>query len=174
MPNNRIVNFQMQQPGDMANPQVVGVQQQNRLSLAERLRKYGLDQDQSGAQSFSDSFNQQMRYPMRPEAEATQPTESNQSLLDKYYSSPDSSAGYDPNPGVQQRRSIMNRYNAKDGGYNTGYELSSGQKPAGMFAGAGDAISRGASNAGGAISRGVSSIGRGAMNAANAASRFFG
>lgn len=158
---NKIVNFQIQQPGEMANPQVVGIQQQNRLSLAERLRKYGLGQD--GAQSFSDSFNQQMRYPMRPEAEATQPTESNQSLLDKYYSSPDSSAGYDPNPGVQQRRSIMNRYNAKDGGSQTGYSLTSGQKPAGMFAGARDAISSG-----------VSSIGRGAMNAASAASRFFG
>ena len=169
---NKIVNFQIQQPGEMANPQVVGIQQQNRLSLAERLRKYGLGQD--GAQSFSDSFNQQMRYPMRPEAEATQPTESNQSLLDKYYSSPDSSAGYDPNPGVQQRRSIMNRYNAEGGGYNKGYELTSGQKPAGMFAGAGDAISRGASNAGGAIGRGVSSIGRGAMNVASAAGRFFG
>jgi len=146
MPNNRIVNFQMQQPGDMANPQVVGVQQQNRLSLAERLRKYGLDQDQSGAQSFSDSFNQQMRYPMRPEAEATQPTESNQSLLDKYYSSPDSSAGYTPDDGAQQRRSIMNR---------------AAKKPAGMFAGAGGAISRGASNAGSAISKGFGSAASG-------------
>ena len=158
MPNNKIVNFQMQQPGEMANPQVVGVQQQNRLSLAERLRKYGLDQDQSGAQSFSDSFNQQMRYPMRPQDETTQATpESNQSRLDKYYSSPDASAGYTPDGGAQQRQSIMKRYNAKGGGSQFGYELTSGKKPAGMFAGAGDAISRGASNAGGAISRGFGS-----------------
>ena len=154
MPNNKIVNFQMQQPGEMANPQSVGVQQQNRLSLAERLRKYGLGQDQSGAQSFSDSFNQQMRYPMRPQDETTQATpESNQSRLDKYYSSPDASAGYTPDGGAQQRQSIMKRYNAKGGGSQFGYELTSGKKPAGMFAGAGDAISRGASNAGGAISR---------------------
>jgi len=127
---NRIVNFQMQQPGEMANPQVVGVQQQNRLSLAERLRKYGLDQDQSGAQSFSDSFNQQMRYPMSPE---------------------------EPLTPQQKASQIMKRYNAKGGGSDFGYELTSGQKPAGMFAGAGDAISRGASNAGGAISRGFGS-----------------
>ena len=158
MPNNKIVNFQMQQPGEMANPQSVGVQQQNRLSLAERLRKYGLGQDQSGAQSFSDSFNQQMRYPMRPQDETTQATpESNQSRLDKYYSSPDASAGYTPDGGAQQRQSIMKRYNAKGGGSQFGYELTSGKKPAGMFAGAGDAISRGASNAGGAISRGFGS-----------------
>ena len=158
MPNNKIVNFQMQQPGEMADPQAVGIQQQNRLSLAERLRKYGLGQDQSGAQSFSDSFNQQMRYPMRPQDETTQATpESNQSRLDKYYSSPDASAGYTPDGGAQQRQSIMKRYNAKGGGSQFGYELTSGKKPAGMFAGAGDAISRGASNAGGAISRGFGS-----------------
>jgi len=137
----------MQQPGDMANPQVVGVQQQNRLSLAERLRKYGLDQDQSGAQSFSDSFNQQMMYGRRPQDEAAQATpESNQSILDKYYSSPDSSAGYTPDDGAQQRRSIMNR---------------AAKKPAGMFAGAGDAISRGASGAGSAISKGFGSAAAG-------------
>ena len=154
---NRIVNFQMQQPGEMADPQAVGIQQQNRLSLAERLRKYGLGQDQSGAQSFSDSFNQQM-YGRRPQDETTQATpESNQSRLDKYYSSPDASAGYTPDGGAQQRQSIMKRYNAKGGGSQFGYELTSGKKPAGMFAGAGDAISRGASNAGGAISRGFGS-----------------
>ena len=127
---NRIVNFQMQQPGEMADPQAVGIQQQNRLSLAERLRKYGLGQDQSGAQSFSDSFNQQMRYPMSPE---------------------------EPLTPQQKASQIMKRYNAKGGGSQFGYELTSGKKPAGMFAGAGDAISRGASNAGGAISRGFGS-----------------
>jgi hypothetical protein len=159
---NRIVNFQMQQPGEMANPQVVGVQQQNRLSLAERLRKYGLDQDSSGPQSFADSFNQQM-YGRRPQDEATQAAtpESNQSRLDKYYSSPDASAGYTPDGGAQQRQPIMNRYNAKGGGSQTGYSLTSGQKPAGMFAGAGNAISRGASNAGSAISKGFGSAAAG-------------
>ena len=127
---NKIVNFQMQQPGEMADPQAVGIQQQNRLSLAERLRKYGLGQDQSGAQSFSDSFNQQMRYPMSSE---------------------------EPLTPQQKASQIMKRYNAKGGGSQFGYELTSGQKPAGMFAVAGDAISRGASNAGGAISRGFGS-----------------
>ena len=143
---NRIVNFQMQQPGEMANPQVVGVQQQNRLSLAERLRKYGLGQDQSGAQSFTDAFNQQsqdgMQRPQTPTTQAATP-ESNQSRLDKYYSSPNSSAGYTVDGGAQQRQSIMNRYNAKGGGSQAGYSLSSGQKPSGMFGGAGGAISRG-------------------------------
>ena len=157
---NRIVNFQMQQPGEMANPQVVGVQQQNRLSLAERLRKYGLDQDSNGPQSFADSFNQQM-YGRRPQDETTQATpESNQSRLDKYYSSPDASAGYTPDGGAQQRQSIMNRYNAKDGGSQTGYSLSSGQKPSGMFGGAGGAISRGASNVGGALKSAAGGFGK--------------
>jgi hypothetical protein len=135
MPNNRIVNFQMQQPGDMANPQVVGVQQQNRLSLAERLRKYGLDQDQSGAQSFSDSFNQQMRYPMRPEEPLT--------------------------PQQQQAGQIMKAYNAKGGGHEAGWKpsapMSAQRGMMGAAARTGGAISRGASNAGGAISRGFGS-----------------
>ena len=157
---NRIVNFQMQQPGEMANPQVVGVQQQNRLSLAERLRKYGLDQDSNGPQSFADSFNQQM-YGRRPQDETTQATpESNQSRLDKYYSSPDASAGYTPDGGAQQRQSIMNRYNAKGGGSQAGYSLSSGQKPSGMFGGAGGAISRGASNVGGALKSAAGGFGK--------------
>jgi len=150
----------MQQPGEMANPQVVGVQQQNRLSLAERLRKYGLDQDSNGPQSFADSFNQQM-YGRRPQDETTQATpESNQSRLDKYYSSPDASAGYTPDGGAQQRQSIMNRYNAKGGGSQTGYSLSSGQKPSGMFGGAGGAISRGASNVGGALKSAAGGFGK--------------
>ena len=157
---NRIVNFQMQQPGEMANPQAIGVQQRDRLSLAERLRKYGLDQDSNGPQSFADSFNQQM-YGRRPQDETTQATpESNQSRLDKYYSSPDASAGYTPDGGAQQRQSIMNRYNAKDGGSQTGYSLSSGQKPSGMFGGAGGAISRGASNVGGALKSAAGGFGK--------------
>jgi hypothetical protein len=100
-------------------------------------------------------------YGRRPQDEATQATpESNQSRLDKYYSSPDASAGYTPDGGAQQRQSIMNRYNAKGGGSQTGYSLTSGQKPAGMFAGAGGAISRGASNAGGALKSAVGGFGK--------------
>ena len=132
---NRIVNFQMQQPGEKADPQAVGIQQQNRLSLAERLRKYGLGQDQSGAQSFSDSFNQQMRYPMRPEEPLT--------------------------PQQQQAGQIMKRYNAKGGGSEMGWKpsapMSAQRGMMGTAARAGGAISRGASNAGGAISRGFGS-----------------
>ena len=132
---NRIVNFQMQQPGEMANPQAVGVQQRDRLSLAERLRKYGLGQDQSGAQSFSDSFNQQMRYPMRPEEPLT--------------------------PQQQQAGQIMKAYNSSGGGSEMGWKpsapMSAQRGMMGTAARAGGAISRGASNAGGAISRGFGS-----------------
>ena len=132
---NRIVNFQMQQPGQMANPQVVGVQQQNRLSLAERLRKYGLDQDSNGPQSFADSFNQQMRYPMSPEEPLT--------------------------PQQQQAGQIMKAYNSSGGGSEMGWKpsapMSAQRGMMGTAARAGGAISRGASNAGGAISRGFGS-----------------
>ena len=132
---NRIVNFQMQQPGEMANPQAVGVQQRDRLSLAERLRKYGLGQDQSGAQSFSDSFNQQMRYPMRPEEPQT--------------------------PEQQKAGQIMKAYNSSGGGSEMGWKpsapMSAQRGMMGTAARAGGAISRGASNAGGAISRGFGS-----------------
>jgi hypothetical protein len=128
---NRIVNFQMQQPGEMANPQVVGVQQQNRLSLAERLRKYGLDQDQSGAQSFSDSFNQQMRYPMRPEEPLT--------------------------PQQQQAGQIMKAYNSSGGGSEMGWKpsapMSAQRGMMGTAARAGGAISRGFGSAVGGIGK---------------------
>ena len=132
---NRIVNFQMQQPGEMANPQAVGVQQRDRLSLAERLRKYGLDQDSNGPQSFSDSFNQQMRYPMSPEEPLT--------------------------PQQQQAGQIMKAYNSSGGGSEMGWKpsapMSAQRGMMGTAARAGGAISRGASNAGGAISRGFGS-----------------
>ena len=134
---NRIVNFQMQQPGQMAQPQTVGVQQQNRLSLAERLRKYGLGQDESGAQSFANSFNQQAQDQMG-QSQATP-----------------------MNPQQQQAGQIMKNYNAPGGGSKMGYELSapmSAQRGmmGSMSRGAG-AISRGASNAGSAISKGFGS-----------------
>ena len=141
---NRIVNFQMQQPGEKADPQAVGIQQQNRLSLAERLRKYGLGQDQSGAQSFSDSFNQQMRYPMRPEEPLT--------------------------PEQQKASQIMKTYNSS-GDYKKGWQPSA---PMSAQAGMMGSMSRGLDNVSGAVGRGVSSIGRGAMNVASAAGRFFG
>lgn len=138
---NRIVNFQMQQPGQMANPQVVGVQQQNRLSLAERLRKYGLGQDESGAQSFTDSFNQQAQDGMG-QAQATPMS-----------------------PQQQQAGQIMKSYNAPGGGSKMGYELSapmSAQRGmmGSMSRGAG-AISRGASSLG----KGAASLGSSAMGA---------
>ena len=130
---NRIVNFQMQQPGEMANPQVVGVQQQNRLSLAERLRKYGLDQDSNGPQSFADSFNQQMRNQMR------QPQDEPQT------------------PQQQQAGQIMKSYNASGGGSEMGWKpsapMSAQRGMMGDMARAGGAISRGASNMGSSISK---------------------
>jgi hypothetical protein len=125
----------------MANPQTVGVQQQNRLSLAERLRKYGLGQDQSGAQSFSDSFNQQM-YGRRPQDEATPMT-----------------------PQQQQASEIMKSYNAPGGGSEMGWKpsapMSAQRGMMGAAARTGGAISRGASNAGSAISKGFGSAASG-------------
>jgi hypothetical protein len=138
---NRFVNFQTQQPGEMANPQAVGVQQQNRLSLAERLRKYGLGQDESGAQSFANSFNQQAEDQMG-RSETTPMT-----------------------PQQQQASEIMKSYKAPGGGSKMGYELSapmSAQRGMmGSAARAGGAISRGASNAGSAISKGFGSAASG-------------
>jgi hypothetical protein len=137
---NRIVNFQMQQPGEMANPQAVGVQQQNRLSLAERLRKYGLGQDESGAQSFSDSFNQQMRNQMRQPQDAPQ------------------------TPQQQQAGQIMKSYNASGGGSEMGWKpsapMSAQRGMMGSAARTGGAISRGASNAGGALKSAAAGFGK--------------
>ena len=140
---NRIVNFQMQQPGEMANPQTVGVQQQNRLSLAERLRKYGLGQDESGAQSFANSFNQQFQDQM---GQAQTPM----------------------TPQQQQAGQIMKAYNAPGGGSDFGYTPSAPlEAQRGMFGGAkrlglqlqegASAFGRGASNMGSSISKGFGS-----------------
>ena len=120
---NRIVNFQMQQPGQMAQPQTVGVQQQNRLSLAERLRKYGLGQDESGAQSFANSFNQQ-----------------SQDQMGQSQATPMS-------PQQQQAGQIMKGYNAPGGGSEMGWKpsapMSAQRGMMGTAARAGGAISRG-------------------------------
>ena len=139
---NRIVNFQMQQPGEMANPQTVGVQQQNRLSLAERLRKYGLGQDESGAQSFANSFNQQFQDQM--------------------------GQAQTPMTPQQQAGQIMKAYNAPGGGSQMGWTPSAPlEAQRGMFGGAkrlglqlqegASAFGRGASNMGSSISKGFGS-----------------
>ncbi len=141
MPNNKVVNFQMQQPGEMAQQQAVASQQQNRLSLAERLRRYGLDQGESGPQSFADSLNQQMRYGMRPEDEATPQT-----------------------PQQQQAGEIMKRYNAKGGGSEMGYNPSA---PRSAQPGMMRSMSRGAN----AVGRGVASVGKGIGSAVAGAGR---
>jgi hypothetical protein len=137
---NRIVNFQMQQPGEMANPQTVGVQQQNRLSLAERLRKYGLGQDESGAQSFANSFNQQSQDQM---GQAQTPM----------------------TPQQQQAGQIMKAYNAPGGGSQMGWTPSAPlEAQRGMFGGAkrlGLQLQRGASSLG----KGAASLGSSAMGA---------
>ena len=137
---NRIVNFQMRQPGEMANPQVVGVQQQNRLSLAERLRKYGLGQDQSGAQSFADSFNQQSQDGMSQAQDTPTPM----------------------SPQQQKAGQIMKSYNAPGGGSEMGWKPSA---PMSAQRGMMGSMSRGA----GAISRGASSLGKGAASLGSSA-----
>jgi hypothetical protein len=133
---NRIVNFQMQQPGEMANPQTVGTQQQKRQSLADRLRRYGADQDSGG--SFSNAFDQQVR---------------NSMLMRKPQT-----------PQQQQASQIMKSYNAPGGGYNAGYTLDAPLEAQrgmmGNMARTGNAISRGASNAGSALKSAAGGFGK--------------
>jgi hypothetical protein len=141
---NRIVNFQMQQPGEMANPQTVGTQQQKRQSLADRLRRYGADQDSGG--SFSNAFDQQVRNSMLMREPQT--------------------------PQQQQASKIMKSYNAPGGGSKMGYTLDAPlEAQRGMFGGvkrlsnqlqeSASAFGRGASNAGSAISKGFGSAASG-------------
>ena len=122
---NRIVNFQMQQPGEMQQPQTVGTQQQKRQSLADRLRRYGSDQD--SGESFSNAFDQQLRNSML----MREPQTSEQ----------------------QQAGQIMQGYNSPGGGSKMGYELSapleSQRGTMGMMKRAGNQFQEGASSLGG-------------------------
>ena len=130
---NRIVNFQMQQPGEMQQLQAVGNQQQKRQSLADRLKRYGVGQD--GDESFSNAFDQQLRNSMLMREPQT--------------------------PQQQKAGQIMKNYNAPDGGSEMGWKLSAPlEAQRGMFGAAartGGAISRGASNMGSSISKGFGS-----------------
>ena len=145
---NRIVNFQMQQPGEMQQPQAignqqpqaVGNQQQKRQSLADRLKRYGVGQD--GGQSFSNAFDQQMQNSMRMSEPQT--------------------------PEQQKAGEIMKNYNSPGGGSQAGYTLSAPlEAQRGMFGGAkrlglqlqegASAFGRGASNMGSSISKGFGS-----------------
>lgn len=141
---NRIVNFQMQQPGEMQQPQSVGTQQQKRQSLADRLRRYGSDQD--SGESFSNALDQQVR---------------NSMLMRKPQT-----------PQQQQASQIMKSYNAPGGGSNFGYTLDAPlEAQRGMFGATkrlgnqlqegASAFGRGASNAGSAISKGFGSAASG-------------
>jgi hypothetical protein len=138
---SRIVNFQMQQPGEMANPQTVGTQQQKRQSLADRLRRYGVDQN-SGNESFSSEFDQQVRNSMRMREPQT--------------------------PQQQRAGQIMKSYNAPGGGSKFGYELSSPMTAQrgmmGSVARLGSQLQSGASSLG----RGAASLGSSAMKAMSA------
>ena len=134
---NRIVNFQMQQPGEMQQPRAVGNQQQKRQSLADRLKRYGVGQD--GDESFSNAFDQQLRNSMLMREPQT--------------------------PEQQKAGQIMKNYNAPGGGSDFGYTPSapmSAQRGmmGSMSRGAG-AISRGASSLG----KGAASLGSSAMSA---------
>ena len=130
---NRIVNFQMQQPGEMQQPRAVGNQQQKRQSLADRLKRYGVGQD--SGEGFSGAFDQQLRNSMLMREPQT--------------------------PQQQQAGQIMKGYNAPGGGSEMGWKpsapMSAQRGMMGAAARTGGAISRGASNAGGAISRGFGS-----------------
>ena len=137
---NRIVNFQMQQPGEMQQPQSVGNQQQKRQSLADRLKRYGVGQD--GGESFSNVFDQQLRNSMLMREPQT--------------------------PQQQKAGQIMKNYNAPGGGSKMGYELSAPlEAQRGMFGATkrlgnqlqegASAFGRGASNMGSSISKGFGS-----------------
>ena len=130
---NRIVNFQMRQPGEMQQPQAVGNQQQKRQSLAGRLKRYGVGQD--SGEGVSNAFDQQLRNSMLMREPQT--------------------------PQQQQAGQIMKGYNAPGGGSEMGWKpsapMSAQRGMMGAAARTGGAISRGASNAGGAISRGFGS-----------------
>jgi hypothetical protein len=130
---NRIVNFQMQQPGEMQQLQAVGNQQQKRQSLAGRLKRYGVGQD--SGEGVSNAFDQQLRNSMLMREPQT--------------------------PQQQQAGQIMKGYNAPGGGSEMGWKpsapMSAQRGMMGAAARTGGAISRGASNAGGAISRGFGS-----------------
>jgi hypothetical protein len=134
---NRIVNFQMQQPGEMQQPQAVGNQQQKRQSLADRLRRYGADQDSGG--SFSNAFDQQVRNGMLMREPQT--------------------------PQQQQAGQIMKSYNAPGGGSNFGYTLDAPlEAQRGMFGATkrlGNQLQEGAS----AFGRGASQLGGKFMSA---------
>jgi hypothetical protein len=141
---NRIVNLQMQQPGEMANPQVVGVGQQNRMKLAERLRQYGLGQDESGSQQLSDSFNQQMQYGDMDRF--NRPTEA-------------------LSPQQQQAGQIMKAYNSSGGGSEMGWKpsapMSAQRGMMGDMARAGTGIGDAMSGIGKGLGKGLGSLGKG-------------
>ena len=141
---NRIVNFQMQQPGEMANPQVVGVGQQNRMKLAERLRQYGLGGDETGSQQLSDSFNQQMQYGDMDRF--NRPTEA-------------------LSPQQQQAGQIMKSYNASGGGSEMGWKpsapMSAQRGMMGDMARAGTGIGDAMSGIGKGLGKGLGSLGKG-------------
>ena len=141
---NRIVNFQMQQPGEMANPQVVGVGQQNRMKLAERLRQYGLGGDETGSQQLSDSFNQQMQYGDMDRF--NRPTEA-------------------LSPQQQQAGQIMKGYNASGGGSEMGWKpsapMSAQRGMMGDMVRAGTGIGDAMSGIGKGLGKGLGSLGKG-------------
>ena len=140
---NRIVNFQMQQPGEMANPQVVGNQQQKRQSLADRLRRYGAGPD--SGEGASNPFDQQLRNSMLMREPQT--------------------------PQQQQAGQIMKSYNAPGGGSEMGWNPSAPlEAQRGMFGAtkrlgnqlqeSASAFGRGASNAGGALKSAAAGFGK--------------
>ena len=134
---NRIVNFQMQQPGEMQQPQAVGNQQQKRQSLADRLRRYGAGPD--SGEGASSEFDQQVRNSMLMREPQT--------------------------PQQQQASKIMKSYNAPGGGYNAGYTLDAPlEAQRGMFGGVkrlSNQLQEGAS----AFGRGASQLGGKFMSA---------
>jgi hypothetical protein len=102
---NRIVNFQMQQPGEMQQPQAVGTQQQKRQSLADRLRRYGADQEGG---SFSNAFDQQVRNGMLMREPQT-PQQQRAGQIMKSYNAPGggSEMGWNPSAPLEAQRGMF-------------------------------------------------------------------
>ncbi len=134
---NRIVNFQMQQPGEMQQPQAVGNQQQKRQSLADRLRRYGVGQD--SGEGVSNAFDQQLRNSMLMREPQT--------------------------PQQQQAGQIMKSYNAPGGGSEMGWNPSAPlEAQRGMF-GATKRLGNQLQESASAFGRGASQLGGKFMSA---------
>jgi hypothetical protein len=89
----------------MQQPQAVGTQQQKRQSLADRLRRYGADQEGG---SFSNAFDQQVRNGMLMREPQT-PQQQRAGQIMKSYNAPGggSEMGWNPSAPLEAQRGMF-------------------------------------------------------------------